>query len=68
MKYKMMMLIVLVCFFLSLKIYAFQGGGPPSPGDIPPPVGLPATINDKILFLIASGILLGLFIIGKKKA
>ena len=61
------MLLVFLCFFLPFITYSFQGGGPPPP-NIPPPVGLPATINDKILFLIASGILLGLFIVGKKKA
>jgi hypothetical protein len=63
----MMVLLVFLLFFFSPYIYSFQGEGPPPP-TIPPPVGLPATINDKILFLIGSGILLGLFIIAKKKA
>lgn len=66
MKCKMIMLMVFLLFFLSLQVYSFQGQGPPPP-NIPPPVGLPASINDKILFLIGSGVLLGLYIIGKKK-
>lgn len=60
------MLTVFLLFFLSLKIYSFQGGPPPP--TIPPPVGLPVSIDDQILFLIGTGILLGLFIVGKKKA
>lgn len=66
MKCKMMMLFVFLLFFFSPFSYSFQGEGPPPP-KIPPPVGLPATINDKILFLVASGILLGFLIINKKK-
>ncbi|MBF4464283.1 hypothetical protein [Flavobacterium sp. LC2016-12] len=66
MKCKMVLLVFLL-FFFSNYIYSFQGQGPPPP-TIPPPVGLPATINDKILFLVASAILLGFLIVNKKKA
>jgi hypothetical protein len=66
MKCKMVLLLLLL-FFFSPYIYSFQGQGPPPP-TIPPPVGLPATINDKILFLVAFAILLCFVIVNKKKA
>lgn len=59
-----MFLFVSVLFLLSSTAYSFQD--PPEP-NIPPPVGLPATINDKILFLIVAGGLLGFFVLRKKK-
>ena len=59
------LLIVFAIFFLSSKVYSFQD--PPEP-NIPPPVGLPASINDKILFLIVAGGFLGFFVLRKNKA
>ncbi|QOG01285.1 hypothetical protein [Flavobacterium sp. MDT1-60] len=64
MSHKIMFLFVSVLFLLSSTAYSFQD--PPEP-NIPPPVGLPATINDKILFLIVAGGLLGFFVLRKKK-
>jgi hypothetical protein len=66
MSHKITFFVVLVLFFLSFNIYSFQNGPPPP--TIPPPVGLPASINEKILFLIISGVLLGFFVLRKKKA
>ena len=64
---QILLLIVFALFFLSSNIYSFQGDGPPPP-TIPPPVGLPASINDKILFLIVAGGFLGFFVLRKNKA
>ncbi|MNX68871.1 hypothetical protein D3C86_1000700 [compost metagenome] len=65
MSHKIMFLFVFVLFLLSSTAYSFQD--PPEP-NIPPPVGLPASINEKTLFLTISGVLLGFFILRKKKA
>lgn len=64
MKNKVTFLILFALFILSSNVYSFQE--PPEP-NIPPPVGLPATINDKIIFLIIAGGVLGFFILRKKK-
>ena len=65
MSHKITFFVVSVFFLLSSTAYSFQV--PPEP-NIPPPVGLPASINEKILFLIISGVLLGFFILRKRKA
>lgn len=66
MKYKAVCLLIFLLCLLPVKIYSFQGQGPPPP-TIPPPVGLPASISDKILFLIIGAILLGFFILTRKR-
>lgn len=52
-----------VVFFLTIVAAA----APPQPQSIPPPVGSQVSINSDIMFLFASGILLGAFFVIKKK-
>lgn len=67
MKYKAIFLFIFLLYLLPAKIYSFQGENDPPPPTIPPPVGLPASISDKILFLIIGAILLGFFISTRKR-
>jgi hypothetical protein len=52
---------ILICFLIPLILQA-QVYGPPPPGDPPPQV----PINKNILFLLISGLVVGLYGIAKK--
>ena len=62
MKIKTLQLSIILFFYASFKISAAP---PPPPPGIPPPVGLP--IDSDISLLLVSAVLLGIFVIRRKR-
>ena len=56
-------IVITILFFLTVAVSA----APPQPQAIPPPVGSQVSINSNIMFLFASGILLGAYFVIKRK-
>jgi hypothetical protein len=65
MKIRKLQLLLVFLFGLTLK--SMGAPDPPKPNAIPPPVGAPVPLDSGISLLMASGVLLGIYFLLKKR-